>query len=491
MIATFLSFLSLLFSWAAGYLFALVIVQVVHASGMIHMPLIRVFRPAPKESHVKGLQKLFFTLILVGLALLLSKLLDPESTVKLLKGYLQNYLDLQLTQTLMQGVLSNVLLILGVFILYQTMAFINALFPRAQTIIEGWRHTRFKVLKLKSMELVTPDQITDFLLSLTRYVQVGLNLALIVTGLTYVLSFFSGTQQIAVSIMERLTAILHSFGQAILGFIPNLLTLFLILLGMRYILKLLHFFHEGVQSDKIRILGLPKDLAEPTYQLLRVLIIALALVAAYPYVPGSDSPVFRGITIFVGFLLSMGSTSLVTNIVSGVVLTYTRGLRIGDRVKIGNTTGDVVERTLLVTRVRTIKNVIVSIPNSMVLNNEIENYSAITAREGLILHTSVTIGYDVPWRKVNDLLIRSALTTRSILQHPAPFVLQTSLDDYYVSYELNAYTHDPKRMALIYSELHQNIQDQFNMGGVEIMSPAYMAYRDGGASTMVAIEQQR
>ena len=134
---------------------------------------------------------------------------------------------------------------------------------------------------------------------------------------------------------------------------------------------------------------------------------------------------------------------------------------------------------------------VVSIPNSMVLNNEIENYSAITAREGLILHTSVTIGYDVPWRKVNDLLIRAALATRSILRQPDPFVLQTSLDDYYVSYELNAFTHDPKRMAVIYSELHQNIQDQFNNEGVEILSPAYMAYRNGSDSTMVAIEMNR
>jgi small-conductance mechanosensitive channel len=167
-----------------------------------------------------------------------------------------------------------------------------------------------------------------------------------------------------------------------------------------------------------------------------------------------------------------------------MVLTYTRGLRIGDRVKIGATTGDVVERTMLVTRIRTIKNVVVSIPNSMVLNNEIVNYSALTGRDGLILNTTVTIGYDVPWRKVYDLLIRAALATRDIQRSPQPFVLQTSLDDYYVSYELNAYTSDPKRMALIYSELHQNIQDCFNKADVEIMSPAYTAYREGNQSTI-------
>jgi small-conductance mechanosensitive channel len=262
--------------------------------------------------------------------------------------------------------------------------------------------------------------------------------------------------------------------------------LLFIIVVTRYTLKLLRFFYEGIHSKRIKIVGLHQELTEPTFQLLRFMIVALALVAAYPFLPGSDSPVFRGITIFVGFLLSMGSTSLVTNIVSGIVLTYTRGLRIGDRVKIGQTVGDVLERTLLVTRIRTIKNVVVTIPNGMVLNNEIINYNAPMLEDGLILNTTVTIGYDVPWRKVHDLLIQAALATRDIIADPKPFVLQTSLDDYYVSYELNAYTHAPERMAMIYSEMHQNIQDWFNESGVEIMSPGYTAYRDGGEVTIPA-----
>jgi small-conductance mechanosensitive channel len=146
----------------------------------------------------------------------------------------------------------------------------------------------------------------------------------------------------------------------------------------------------------------------------------------------------------------------------------------------------VLERTLLVTRIRTIKNAVVTIPNGMVLNNEIINYNAPMLEEGLILNTTVTIGYDVPWRKVHDLLIQAALATRDILSDPKPFVLQTSLDDYYVSYELNAYTHAPERMAMIYSELHQNIQDWFNKASVEIMSPGYTAYRDGDQATIPA-----
>jgi len=486
MLAVFLSAFALLFSWAVAYLFAVPLAFLFQSSGLINFPILRVFKPIAKNLRVKGLQKFLFAGFLMGLALLLSALLDTEPALQLLTGYFQNFLDYDLTQRVMSGLLSNLMLALGLFVIYQTILFTNQFFPRLYTILQGWRNTRFHVIKFKSMELVTPDQITDFLLSLSRYVQAGLNLVLMVAGLTYTLSFFPGTQGIVSGIVESLNGVFHRFGETILGFVPNLVTLLFILLAMRYTLKLLRFFYDGIQRNRIKIFGLHKDLAEPTYQILRFLTIAMALVAAYPYLPGSNSPVFRGITIFAGFLLSLGSTALVTNIVSGVVLTYTRGLRIGDRVKIGGTMGDVVERTMLVTRIRTIKNVVVSIPNSMVINNEIINYSALTTKDGLILNTTVTIGYDVPWRRVYELLIRAALATRDIQRSPKPFVLQTSLDDYYVSYELNAYTSDPRRMAVIYSELHQNIQDHFNRADVEIMSPAYTAYREGNQSTVVA-----
>lgn len=486
MLAAFLSVFALLFSWAVAYLFAVPLAFLFHSRGLVDLPVIRVFKPFTGNIHAKGLQKILFTGFLMGLALLLSKLLDTEPAFQLLTGYFQNFMDYDLTQTLMSGLLSNLMLALGLFVIWQTVLFANQLFPRLHAILDGWRNTRFHVVKFNSMELVTPDQITDFLLLLSRYFQISLTFILMVMGLTYTLSFFHGTQSIALGIVENAYIIFHNFGATILGFIPNLITLILIATITRLTLKLLRFFYEGIQNNRIKIFGLHKDLAEPTYQLLRFLALALAIVAAYPFLPGSNSPVFRGITIFAGFLLSLGSTSLVTNIVSGVVLTYTRGLRIGDRVKIGNTTGDVVERTMLVTRIRTIKNVVVSIPNSMVINNEIVNYSALTSKDGLILNTTVTIGYDVPWRTVHELLIHAAFATTGIQQTPKPFVMQTSLDDYYVSYELNAYTSDPKCMAMTYSELHQNIQDHFNKANVEIMSPAYTAYREGAQSTVVA-----
>ncbi len=244
-------------------------------------------------------------------------------------------------------------------------------------------------------------------------------------------------------------------------------------------------------GGKIWVNTLHHELVEPTYQLLRMLVIAFALVAAFPYIPGSSSPVFKAISIFIGFLLSLGSTSLASNVVAGIVLTYTRGLRVGDRVQVADAVGDVIDRTLLVTRIRTIKNVVVTLPNAMVMQNQVNNYSADAENKGLILHTAVTIGYDVPWRQVDQLLVQAALKTPDILNSPPPFVLKTSLDDFYISYELNAYTEKAFKMAAIYSALHENILDEFNRGGVEIMSPSYFAVRDGEQTTIPKMETIR
>ena len=481
-----LSILVLLFSWTAAHLFALPTTYFVRATHLYNVPVFQALSPGVGKKAVSYLRKLFFAAILILLGMLLAAVLGIEPVYLAWKSYIQNFVDFELTQTLMSGLLDNVMLALGIFVVFQIITFINEFFPRLYRLLDTWRHTRFHVIRFKSLELVTPDQITDGLISLTRTTQIGLNLILGLTGLTFALSFFPGTHGFISSVIDKLGKVLLDAGETAIGYLPNLFTLALIVIVTRYTLKLLTFFHEGINSKKIKVAGLHQELTAPTFQLLRFMIVALALVAAYPFVPGSDSPVFRAITIFVGFLLSLGSTSLVTNIISGVVLTYTRGLRIGDRVKIGGTVGDVIERTFLVTRIRTIKNVVVTIPNGMVLNNEIINYNAPMVDEGLILNTTVTIGYDVPWRQVHDLLIHAAIATCDIQSAPKPFVLQTSLDDYYVSYELNAYTHAPERMAVIYSELHQNIQDWFNEAGVEIMSPGFTAYRDGDESTIPA-----
>jgi small-conductance mechanosensitive channel len=210
------------------------------------------------------------------------------------------------------------------------------------------------------------------------------------------------------------------------------------------------------------------------------------LVVIFPYLPGSDSPVFQGISVFLGFLFTFGSAGSLSNIIAGLVLTYMRLFKIGDRVKIGEVTGDVIEKSLLVTRIRTIKNEIISIPNSTVMSSHTINYCSDAVEKGLILHTTITIGYDVPWKQVHQALLDAADRTDMVLKDPQPFVLQTSLEDFYVAYQINAYTREPNKQAVMYSQLHQNIQDCCNESGIEILSPHYRAARDGNMSTIPA-----
>ena len=231
------------------------------------------------------------------------------------------------------------------------------------------------------------------------------------------------------------------------------------------------FFHQ-IEQGRLVFASFPAEWADPTNKIVRVLLIAFGVVVAFPYLPASDSPAFAGVSVFMGVLFSLASSSALSNMIAGIVLTYTGAFRLGDRVKVGDSFGDIIETSLLATRVRTIKNEDITIPNSVVLGSSTINYSREARTLGLILHTSVTIGYDAPWRKVHDLLIEAALATPGVLHQPRPFVWQTALNDFYVTYEINAYTDAPRDMVDIYAALHARIQDTFYAAGVEIMSPA-------------------
>ena len=244
----------------------------------------------------------------------------------------------------------------------------------------------------------------------------------------------------------------------------------------RYVLRLLYGFFDAVNHQNLHFRNFEAEWAWPTYRIVRVVIFVFVLVIAYPYIPGASSDAFKGITLFFGVLLSLGSTSLIANIIAGYTMTYRRAFKIGDRVRIGETIGDILDSRLLVTHIRSLKNEMVIIPNSTILNSEIINYSTLAKKkEGIILHTSVGIGYEVPWRQVEAMLIEAATRTRGLLQQPAPFVLQKALTDFAVTYELNAYCKDAAKMAGLYSDLHRSIQDVFNEYGVQIMTPNYVA----------------
>jgi len=267
--------------------------------------------------------------------------------------------------------------------------------------------------------------------------------------------------------------------EALLGYLPNLIFVIFIAVIIRAVIRLVHMFFQQIEDRKVVFPNFPAEWAEPTYKIVRVLLIAFGLIVAFPYLPASDSAAFTGVSVFAGVLLSLSSSSAISNAIAGVVLTYTGAFRLGDRVKLGDHFGDIIETSMLATRVRTIKNEDVTIPNSLVLGGAMVNYSRQANAMGLILHTSVTIGYDAPWRKIHALLIDAALATPTILAEPRPFVWQTALNDFYVTYEINAYTDNARDMVNTYAVLHANIQDTFFAAGVEIMSPHYTSIRDG------------
>jgi small-conductance mechanosensitive channel len=241
---------------------------------------------------------------------------------------------------------------------------------------------------------------------------------------------------------------------------------------------------EDIEIEKLVIKGFPKDWAKPTVKLFSIIIYAFAIIMVFPHLPGSDSPAFKGVSLFLGVLFSLGSTSAIANIVAGIVITYMRPFQIGDRVKIMDTVGDVVDKTLLVTKLKTLKNEDVTIPNALIINNHLVNYTANAKEEGLILHTTITLGYDVDYDLVEKLLLRAGKQAILIQRDPKPFVLQKSLEDNYVIYELNVYTKQAAKMALIYSDLNRKILEVFNKEGIEILSPKYVASRDGNRSTV-------
>lgn len=268
-----------------------------------------------------------------------------------------------------------------------------------------------------------------------------------------------------------------------IDFIPSIFFIIVIAYIARYAVRVMKEIAADVELGKYKISNFHKDWAQPTEKIFSILIYAVALVMIFPYLPGSGSTAFQGVSIFIGAIISFGSTSAIANIIAGIVITYMRPFQIGDRVKIDNIVGDIIEKTILVTHIRTPKNEDVTIPNANILMGKIVNYSN-NKEQSIIIHTTITLGYDLPWQTANELLINAAKMTEHIIKKPEPFVLQTSLDDFYVSYQINAYTKEAKKMPRIYSDLHKHILEVFNEAGVEILSPHYMAARDGSLTTV-------
>lgn len=381
-----------------------------------------------------------------------------------------------------------VLVLVGQFLLFWGT---NWLFRRVKVRIVKLRNTRLKPFSIQDYELLDTHKQVKLLIFLASLVRYAFMLLQLLLSVPLLFSIFPQTKNLAFQLFSYIWNPVKSILVGIVSYIPNLFTIFVICLAIRYLVRLFRYLAGEVQSERLKLRGFYPDWAIPTYHIIRFLLYAFMIAMIYPYLPGSNSGVFQGISVFVGLIVSLGSSTVIGNIIAGLVITYMRPFKIGDRIKLNDTTGNVIEKTPLVTRIRTPKNEVVTIPNSFVMSSHTVNFSQSAREYGLIIHSEVSIGYDVPWRKVNKLLIEAALNTPGVVDDPRPFVLSTSLNDWYPVYQVNAYIKDADKLAQIYSDLHQNIQDRFCEEGVEIMSPHYMAMRDGNASTVPLKEDMK
>lgn len=341
-----------------------------------------------------------------------------------------------------------------------------------------------KPIKVQKLNLLSANKIYLGVSVLSRLFTIGLTFGLLYLYITAIFSFFPWTSPYALQLFSSVTRVLNDVLHAILLYFPNLIFIAIVGLVSYYVLSFLKFVFSEIEKGTLHFSWFKPDWADTTFKLLSFFTVALALAIIYPHLPGAGSDSFKGISIFLGVLVSLGSSTVVANSISGVVLTYTGAFNVGERIRIGDKTGDVIEKTLIVTRLRTIKNEIISIPNSKVLMADIVNYSLLAKEKGLLLHAEVTIGYDVPHTTVEKLLIKAAVSTVDTKEKRPPFVLIKALNDFYITYEINIPTDEPQKMAESYSKLHTNILNAFNQEGVEIMSPHYYALRDGNAAAL-------
>ncbi|MEZ4490248.1 MAG: mechanosensitive ion channel [Cyanobacteriota/Melainabacteria group bacterium] len=345
--------------------------------------------------------------------------------------------------------------------------------------LQDWKGSKIKSIKIQKATLMSADMMANMISSVVHLIQIALMIATLYTYLLFVLEAFPSTRALGKELRTASLIPLQQAFDAFLEYLPNLFAILVIALMTYGAIGLARFFFDAMDAGTIKVSGFEQEWAKPTYKLTRLLIILFFLVMALPYAPGWESESFKQVGLLFGLLFSLGSTSVVGHIMAGTVLTYSKAFKVGDRIDIGGCTGDIIEKSMFVTRIKTPKNEVISIPNGEILNSHIINYSKMATGDGLILHTQITIGYDVPRKTVSELMVKAAHDTEHILDKPEPFVLHKELTDFSITYELNAFTHEAALMPRIYSELHEKILDQFNEAGLEILSPHFFSLRDG------------
>ncbi len=382
----------------------------------------------------------------------------------------------------------------GIFAILSTIGFliafviINQTLPKLFNKISDWQQQRLSSIRYQGLQFLSRYQISAFLQIIFRIFRFLLLFLLFYFYVPFLLTCFPFTRPLGKRLQGYFWEAIKLVFSGVVNYLPNLFIIAVILFIAYYANRFARYIFNAIKRERIRIHGFYPEWADPTYNITLFLIIGLAAVLIFPYLPASDSPGFQGVSLFAGALFTLGSTAIIGNIISRIVLIYTRSFQVGDIIKANGISGKVIEKTMLSTRLLNFDNEIITIPNGSLIATEITNYSAVMrdSDQPLILKTTITLGYDVPWRKVHQVLIDAANSSEGILKDPAPFVFQTSLDDFYVSYTLKVYTKHPEKMGAIYSQLHQNMQDKCNEADIEILSPHYSAIRDGNLITIPA-----
>lgn len=387
-----------------------------------------------------------------------------------------------LRQLLFSGIKAGLATLGVILVLWITRKILDFILRR----VERWQESRLGSVRLQRLEFLSSFQIERGIKIASKLIRAAVYLALLYIYIPFLLGSFPTTAPIGVRILSAFWGALRLVVNGFVNYLPSLTTIVVFSAISFYVNRLSKYIFNAIERRIISFPGFYPEWAQPTSTLVSILIFTVAGILIFPHLPASDSPGFQGISIFVGALVTLGSTSAISNIISGYVSIYTRAFQIEDLIEVDGVRGKVLEKSILSTQILTPENEVVTIPNSNLTSSNIVNYSA-SYRDfstPLRLSTTVTLGYDVPWRKVYDVLVDAALATEGILQDPKPFVWQTSLDDYYPSYSLRAYTKDPLNMGAIYSRLHENIQDKCNESDIEILSPQYSSIRDGNMTTI-------
>lgn len=391
----------------------------------------------------------------------------------------------RLEATSLRNILSNIVQVMG---LASLILFIIWILNKGVKPVKNWilknRKKYIRPLRYRNTEIIDELKMLELVYALINGIKWVLVAIILYTGSFFIFSLLPDTRDISQKLISWIIVPVQNVYNGVVNFLPKLITIIVIYTAFRILINFIKYLSVQIEHKKLVIGNFPEDWARPTFSIVRFLIYALMFIIIFPLLPGSNSPAFQGVSVFLGLLISLGSTSTISNIISGIVITYMRPFKINQRVKAGDVTGVVISKNLLVTRIRSAKNEEITIPNSNLITGHILNYSSACENEGLIIHSTVTIGYDVPWRKMHEALIDAVLQVPAIEKEPAPFVYQKSLDDFYVSYEVNAYVRDVSHIFKTYSQMHQSIQDVCNERGIEIMSPHYRNLRDGNMSTI-------